>query len=176
MSSSRRLRLAPVIAGGLLALTAASASAGAGDTSITSNFNGTSIPAGRWVWFSAVAKVSGIVASIAHASQEQAEGIEQSTKAMAQMDQATQQAAANSEEGSSAAEELSSQAEELAQLVGQFRLTGIRKSAPKAEKARVAVPAAAVRIARPKAASNGNGHSRPESLIPFGPDLELAQF
>jgi len=124
----------------------------------------------------AVAKVSGIVASIAHASQEQAEGIEQSTRAMGQMDQATQQAAANSEEASSAAEELSSQAEELAQLVGQFRLTGIKKGATQPGKARHAVPAAAVRIARPKHASNGNGHTRPESLIPFGPDLELAQF
>ena len=51
----------------------------------------------------AVGKVSSIVASIAHASQEQAEGIEQSTRAMSQMDQATQQAAANSEEASSAA-------------------------------------------------------------------------
>jgi methyl-accepting chemotaxis protein len=124
----------------------------------------------------AVGKVSGIVASIAHASQEQAEGIEQSTRAMSQMDQATQQAAANSEETSSAAEELSSQAEELAKLVGQFRLTGVKKGAPKAEKPRVAVPVAAARIARPKHAPNGNGHSRPESLIPFGPDLELAQF
>jgi len=124
----------------------------------------------------AVGKVSGIVASIAHASQEQAEGIEQSTRAMSQMDQATQQAAANSEETSSAAEELSSQAEELAKLVGQFRLTGVKKGAPKAEKSRVAVPVGAARIARPKHAPNGNGHSRPESLIPFGPDLELAQF
>src|SRR5262249_49925336 len=80
----------------------------------------------------AVGKVSGIVASIAHASQEQAEGIEQSTRAMSQMDQATQQAAANSEEASSAAEELSSQAEELATLVGQFRVSGATKGAPQA--------------------------------------------
>lgn len=70
-----------------------------------------------------VTKVGEIVGSISASSQEQAEGIEQSTKAMSQMDQVTQQAAANSEETSSAAEELSSQARQLAQLVSGFQIS-----------------------------------------------------
>ncbi len=33
---------------------------GGGGSSITSNFNGTAIPAGDWIWFTAVLKVSGL--------------------------------------------------------------------------------------------------------------------
>jgi methyl-accepting chemotaxis protein len=138
----------------------------------------------------AVGKVSEIVASIANASQEQAEGIEQSTRAMSQMDQVTQQAAANSEETSSAAEELSSQAQELAGLVGQFQLSGGGgsqrrdvKRAPAATKARRSVvPLAAGRIAAARSngikgsnGHNGNGGHTAESLIPFD-DSDLADF
>jgi methyl-accepting chemotaxis protein len=69
-----------------------------------------------------VGRVSEVVAHIAHASLEQAEGIQQSRLALSQMDQATQQAAANSEETSSAADELAAQAKEMADLVGRFEL------------------------------------------------------
>jgi hypothetical protein len=36
-----------------------------GPASISSNFNGTSIPAGRWIWFNSVVKVSGLGSSTA---------------------------------------------------------------------------------------------------------------
>jgi methyl-accepting chemotaxis protein len=78
----------------------------------------------------AVQEVNAIVAEIASASTEQAEGIEQSNRAMAQMDQTTQQAAANSEETSSASEALAAQARDLAALVGQFKLEKSRGNAP----------------------------------------------
>ncbi|MHC4662721.1 MAG: methyl-accepting chemotaxis protein [Planctomycetota bacterium] len=69
-------------------------------------------------------KVNDLVAEIAAASSEQAQGIDQVNTAVAQMNKVTQQNAANSEESASAAEELNSQAEELAGMVGTFSLSG----------------------------------------------------
>ncbi|MDR2577670.1 MAG: methyl-accepting chemotaxis protein [Chitinispirillales bacterium] len=69
-------------------------------------------------------KVNDLIAEIAAASNEQAQGIEQINTAVAQMNQVTQQNAANSEESASAAEELSSQAAELSNLVATFKLSG----------------------------------------------------
>jgi len=66
-------------------------------------------------------KINNLVAEIAAASNEQAQGIEQINAAMGQMDQATQSNAANAEESASAAEELSSQAEELSNAVRQLQ-------------------------------------------------------
>ncbi len=75
-------------------------------------------------------KVNDLIAEIAAASQEQAQGIDQVNTAVAQMDKVTQQNAANSEESASAAEELSSQAEELQSMVSQFALSqAIQKKA-----------------------------------------------
>jgi len=127
----------------------------------------------------AVGKLSEIVSGIAQASQEQADGIEQSNKAMSQMDQVTQQAAANSEETSSAAEELAGQAQELAALVGRFQLsTGQQARGNDVQlwqtRARRSVPPRAPRTLRHKPSSNG--HHRPESLIPLDNDPELAAF
>jgi methyl-accepting chemotaxis protein len=62
-------------------------------------------------------KVTGLVAEISAASQEQAQGIEQVNVAVAQMDRLTQQNASNSEESASASEELSAQARELNDMV-----------------------------------------------------------
>ncbi len=68
-------------------------------------------------------KVGDLIAEIAAASGEQAQGIEQVNKAVASMNQVTQSNAANSEESASASEELSSQAAELASMVSAFKLT-----------------------------------------------------
>lgn len=62
-------------------------------------------------------KAADLISEIAAASREQAEGINQVTKAVTQMDQVTQQNSAYSEETASASEELSSQAESLKDLV-----------------------------------------------------------
>ncbi len=79
-------------------------------------------------------KVARLVGSIASASNEQAEGIDQVSTAVGQMDQVTQGNAANAEESASAAEELSSQAEELNGMVQQLRELvegrGARAAAP----------------------------------------------
>ncbi len=67
-------------------------------------------------------KVGDLIAEIAAASKEQAQGIEQVNIAVAQLNHVTQNNAANSEESASAAEELSSQAAELANMVSEFQL------------------------------------------------------
>jgi methyl-accepting chemotaxis protein len=68
-----------------------------------------------------VAGVSGIMAEISSASQEQASGIDQVNQTVAQMDDATQQNAALVEEASAAARLLEEQAAELTEAVAVFR-------------------------------------------------------
>ncbi len=72
-----------------------------------------------------VAQVADLLNGITHASDEQAQGVEQINTAVSQMDKVTQQNAAGAEEAASASEQLSAQAqtvkamiEDLAALVG----------------------------------------------------------
>jgi methyl-accepting chemotaxis protein len=67
-----------------------------------------------------VNKVTSLLAGIATASQQQAQGVEQVNVAVSQMDKVTQQNASASEESASAAEELSSQAEATKALVEEL--------------------------------------------------------
>jgi methyl-accepting chemotaxis protein len=67
-------------------------------------------------------KVQDIVAEIASASQEQAQGISQISMGLAQIDKVTQQNTASAEESASAAEELSGQSTQLTELVNRFQL------------------------------------------------------
>ncbi|HKK00846.1 MAG TPA: methyl-accepting chemotaxis protein [Desulfuromonadales bacterium] len=69
-----------------------------------------------------VTKVTDLVAEIAAASNEQAQGIAEVNQGLSQIDQVTQQNTASAEESAAAAEELSSQAEQLRQMLGGFRL------------------------------------------------------
>ncbi|MBC7429616.1 MAG: hypothetical protein H7336_13445, partial [Bacteriovorax sp.] len=66
---------------------------------------------------SSVASVSKMITEISTASQEQAQGVHEITKAIAQLDQVTQQNSANSMESAVAAGTLSNQAELLNSLV-----------------------------------------------------------
>jgi methyl-accepting chemotaxis protein len=66
------------------------------------------------------AKVGELVAEIAAASSEQAQGIDQINKAVAEMDKVVQQNAASAEESSSAAEEMSAQSEEMKGMVNEL--------------------------------------------------------
>jgi methyl-accepting chemotaxis protein len=74
------------------------------------------------------AKVSDLVAEIAAASNEQAQGVSQITIGLGQVDQVTQQNTAHAEESASAAEELSSQAMLLQQLISTFKLAEAKKA------------------------------------------------
>jgi methyl-accepting chemotaxis protein len=74
--------------------------------------------------FSEVAKSAGkvgeLVAEIAGASNEQAQGIDQVNMAVAEMDKVVQQNAANAEESASASEEMNAQAEEMKGMVDEL--------------------------------------------------------
>ncbi|MCU0600622.1 MAG: methyl-accepting chemotaxis protein [Desulfobacterales bacterium] len=65
-------------------------------------------------------KVNTLIAEIAAASKEQAQGIEQVNTATSEMDKVVQQNAADSEESASAAEELSAQAQEMEKIVAEL--------------------------------------------------------
>jgi len=66
--------------------------------------------------------VTGIMADIANASEEQSAGIEQVNSAIVDMDSVTQQNAALVEQAAAAAESMQDQAARLAQLVSTFKL------------------------------------------------------
>jgi len=68
----------------------------------------------------AASKVDGLVAEIAAATREQAEGIEQVNRAATEMDNVVQQNAASAEESASASEEMSKQAEQMKNTVGDL--------------------------------------------------------
>ena len=62
-----------------------------------------------------------LVDEVEASSKEQAQGIEQISKAVSQMDQVTQRTAANAEESASASEELNAQAQALMAVVEQLQ-------------------------------------------------------
>jgi hypothetical protein len=66
------------------------------------------------------AKVGELVAEIAAASREQAQGIEQVNKAVAEMDKVVQQNAASAEESASASEGMHAQAERMKVTIGEL--------------------------------------------------------
>jgi methyl-accepting chemotaxis protein len=65
-------------------------------------------------------KVGELVSEIAAASNEQAQGIEQTNTSVADMDKVVQQNAANAEESASASEEMNTQAEQMKSSVGEL--------------------------------------------------------
>jgi len=77
------------------------------------------------------AKVKDLVAEIAAASTEQAQGVDQINKAVTEMDRVVQSNASNSEEAAAAAQELAAQAASLRESVGDLRaMVEKRKGAP----------------------------------------------
>ena len=79
-----------------------------------------------------VKKVSDIVAAIAAASEEQAQGIDQVNHAVTQMDDSTQQNAALVEEAASAAKSMEQQAQQLVTQISFFRTSKV--AAPVAQR------------------------------------------
>ena len=66
-------------------------------------------------------KVKTLVDEVEASSKEQAQGIEQISKAVAQMDEVTQRTAANAEESAAASEELNAQSQALKAVVEQLQ-------------------------------------------------------
>ncbi|MDI9402754.1 MAG: methyl-accepting chemotaxis protein [Limnohabitans sp.] len=69
-------------------------------------------------------EVNELLAQIASASREQAQGIGQINSGVAELDKVTQQNAGNSEELAAASEETAAQVASLKQVVGQFKVSG----------------------------------------------------
>lgn len=69
-----------------------------------------------------ISKASDLVAEIAAASSEQAQGVSQINQGVTQIDQVTQQNTASAEECAAASEELSGQAEQMRQMLQRFSL------------------------------------------------------
>ncbi|HEY5672181.1 MAG TPA: methyl-accepting chemotaxis protein [Malonomonas sp.] len=74
-----------------------------------------------------ITRVTELVANIAAASQEQAQGIQQVNRGIQQIDQVTQQNTASAEQSAAAAIELSGQAEQMRQMLGSFKLKSTRR-------------------------------------------------
>lgn len=117
-----------------------------------------------------VGKVADIIGTIAHASQEQAIGLNQINTTVAQMDEMTQQNAALVEETAAASQSLAQKGEELRQLIGYFRIDRREPGSHNAE-AHAAAPAkeAAPRPARSrKNPVKANGRHVPEPALEAG--------
>ncbi|MBF0644717.1 HAMP domain-containing protein [Desulfuromonas acetoxidans] len=71
-----------------------------------------------------ITKVTDLVAEIAAASNEQAQGIAQVNQGLGQIDEGVQQNTATAEESAAASEELSSQAAYLQHMLSRFKLAG----------------------------------------------------
>lgn len=71
-----------------------------------------------------IGKMKDLVAEIAAASNEQAQGISQINEGLGQIDQGVQQNTATAEESAAAAEELSGQSNQLKQMLNRFTLSG----------------------------------------------------
>jgi methyl-accepting chemotaxis protein len=107
-----------------------------------------------------------LVADIASAATEQAQGIEQVNNAMSQMEKVTQSNAATAEESASAAEELDAQAETMKDLVAQLRelVGGQAATESGSSVARTAGPQS------PKPAPISSGNPKTRNAIPMPGD------
>ncbi len=95
-----------------------------------------------------VGRVKGLVTEVSEATRQQAQGIEQVSKALAQMESVTQTTAANAESGAAASEELSAQADVSKEMVLSLRrlvgaAPGVASTAPPAAHAAGPRPARA---------------------------------
>ncbi len=114
-----------------------------------------------------VKKVTELVADIASASNEQAQGVDQVNTAVSQMDKVTQQNAASAEETAAASEELNAQADKLKEMVGD--LVGIVEGASSSKvrgflesgdgRKAVSAPVVTIKRTRPKALKAPERHA-----------------
>jgi len=129
--------------------------------------------------FDGVSEATDLVAEIAAASNEQAQGISQVNYGLAQLDQVTQQNTANAEESAAAAEKLSDQAERLRRMLAHFELPDHGTNMPKSQ-ARHGLPGTLHDLAEfaghdDYSDSRGNYENTPGRLIPLD-DREFDEY
>jgi len=141
---------------------------------------------------SKVASADSIVAEIATAAKEQAQGIQQVGSTMTQMDKVTQSNAANAEESASAAEELSAQARSMQESVQSLRAlvsavasrgrevasgTGPRGGRPRPTAGRIATaPMPRLEVASPPRRSSQSQIPMPDDKMADQDDRNFANF
>jgi methyl-accepting chemotaxis protein len=119
-------------------------------------------------------KVGELVAEIAAASSEQAEGIGQVSTAVSEMDRVTQQNAASAEESASASEEMNAQADQLKWMVGELMVVvggsrgRITEGAHGHQPSAVATAEAPATVRKPVV----KNERRPETVIPLDDDFQ----
>ena len=114
-----------------------------------------------------ISKVTDLVAEIAAASNEQAQGIAQINQGLGQIDQGVQQNTATAEESAAAAEELSSQAAHMKQMLGRFTLATGQASFSSPPLAAPSTPAA-TRPNSPPAATRPNSPPAAKASLGWG--------
>ena len=120
-----------------------------------------------------VGKAADLVAEIAAASNEQAEGVAQVNMGLGQVEQVTQQNTASAEQTASAAEQLSAQAATLRELLSGF---AFETEAPRRFVASSPRPASLPDRERPAGLARGQqGTTRPEDVISLEED-EFASY
>ncbi|WP_321372252.1 methyl-accepting chemotaxis protein [uncultured Desulfuromusa sp.] len=101
-----------------------------------------------------ITKVTDLVAEIAVASNEQAQGISQINQGLGQIDSAVQQSTATAEESAASAEELSSQSAHLKHMLSRFNLANIPQNQSYAP---VAIPAPQTQPQQPIQSASTSG-------------------
>ena len=116
-------------------------------------------------------KVNTLVAEIASASKEQADGIGQVNQGVNQLDGVTQQNAGNSEELASASEETAAQASAMRELVAQFKISDhLRSATTRGVRTALGERSGTAREER----GSDEPAKKPQEVIPL--DEDLAQF
>ncbi len=115
-----------------------------------------------------VTKVSDLIAEIAAAANDQAQGIGQINQGLGQIDQVTQRNTATAEESAAAAEELSAQADHLQAILSQFLLP------KKSQQSSTVMPPAGKRPAQVSLEKTQQS-TKKENLIALG-DQEFGKF
>jgi methyl-accepting chemotaxis protein len=122
---------------------------------------------------SSIRKTAELVQEVATASREQSAGVSQVNRAMGQVDQVTQGNASAAEELSATAEQVANQAAKLQQIIGRFRLDGMKLAQMVEEtsnKSATRVASSYTSPERPRAAkdyrgTNSGGSIRPASEV-----------
>jgi methyl-accepting chemotaxis protein len=126
-------------------------------------------------------KVGDLVAEIAAASNEQAQGVEQINGAVVEMDKVVQNNAATAEESASSSEELIAQAEQMKGMVTELvaLVDGRSHKGAVQGAARFNRPKAAKRTAAATPRRNGpskGGSASPKQVIPFDDSEAFSDF
>jgi methyl-accepting chemotaxis protein len=115
--------------------------------------------------------VTALIQEVNEAAGEQAQGIEQISKAMHEMDKVTQQTAANAEESASASEEMNAQALQMKEIAHELML--IVEGSVKADASKSVSTSVPERTVKKALTFKGSGKKdnsrdlRPEAVIPL---------